>query len=103
MRLEKIGWSGAGVPQETALRAQLEREGFDVVAWTDPAGRTYTPHAHDHDESLWCVRGRIVFEIAGREYPLDAGDRLMLPQGTVHAARAGDDGARYLIGERPGA
>jgi quercetin dioxygenase-like cupin family protein len=102
MRLERIAWSGGDAPQESALRAQLESEGYDVLTWSDPAGRTYAPHAHDHDESLWCIRGRIVFEIAGREYALDAGDRLMLPEGTVHAARAGTEGARYLIGERPG-
>ena len=29
-----------------------------------------------------------------------AGDRLMLPRGTVHAACAGPAGAAYLIGER---
>ena len=30
------------------------------------------------------------------------GDRLMLPQGTVHTAIAGPQGATYLIGERSG-
>lgn len=94
-------WTGSAAADERALRAQLESEGYEVLVWSDPAGRTYTPHAHDHDESLWCVHGSIVFEIDGREYALTPGDRLMLPHGTVHAARTGAAGARYLIGERP--
>jgi len=101
MKLERIAWNGAAEPDEGALHARLQAEGFDVLVWSDPAGRVYTPHAHDHDESLWCVRGEIVFEIDAREYALTPGDRLMLPRGTVHAARAGATGARYLIGERP--
>ncbi len=100
MRLERIPWTGSGEPDEAALRAALTAEGYAVLAWSDPPGRAYSPHAHDHDESLWCVRGRIVFEIAGREYALGAGDRLMLPRGTVHAAVVGPAGAHYLIGER---
>lgn len=99
MKLERIGWRGPEEPTEAGLRTMLEAEGFEVLAWSDTAGQTYTPHAHDHDESLWCIDGSIVFEIDGREYRLMPGDRLMLPSGTVHAARAGSAGARYLIGE----
>lgn len=82
------------------LQRQLEAEGFSVWAWTDPPGSNYQPHSHDHDESLWVVRGEIIFGAAGREFRLGPGDRLMLPKGTVHTARAGADGATYLIGER---
>jgi quercetin dioxygenase-like cupin family protein len=46
------------------------------------------------------IEGEIVFGADGRDYRLGPGDRLMLPAGTVHAAHAGDVGARYLIGER---
>jgi quercetin dioxygenase-like cupin family protein len=100
MKLERIAWSEGAAPDEAALTRRLERDGFDVLAWADAPGTTYTPHAHGHDESLWCVRGLIVFEIGGAEYPLAAGDRLMLPRDTVHAARVGAQGARYLIGQR---
>ena len=99
-RLELIPWSGAGAPVEADLRRRLAADGFDVVAWSDPPHRTYAPHSHDHDESLWCVRGSITFEVAGARYPLGPGDRLMLPRGTVHTAEAGNDGATYLIGEK---
>jgi quercetin dioxygenase-like cupin family protein len=102
MRLEVIQWKGSAAPQEKSLRDQLERNGFDVFRWSDAAGADYPPHSHDHDESLWVVGGEISFGIAGKSYPLRAGDRLMLPRGTVHTAKAGPAGATYLIGQRQG-
>ncbi len=99
MKLERIAWPGGPV-EGSALKAQLEAEGFSVWQWSDAPGATYTPHSHDHDESIWIVAGEIRFGALGRELHLVAGDRLMLPQGTVHTARAGASGATYLIGER---
>lgn len=100
MTLARLAWPGPGAPTASALRARLEAEGFHVRQWTDVPGSTYTPHSHDHDECIWCVQGEITFGVAGEEIRLGAGDRLMLPGGTVHTARAGPLGASYLIGER---
>jgi quercetin dioxygenase-like cupin family protein len=100
VKLERIARSETHAVEESALRRQLEREGFSVWSWTDPPGADYQPHSHDHDESLWVVAGEIVFGANGKEFRLEAGDRLMLPKGTVHTARAGSAGATYLIGER---
>lgn len=96
----RIPWDRSAPPDEAELRRRLAAEGFAVMAWSDPPGRYYQAHEHDHDESLWCVRGAIVFWIDGVAYPLGPGDRLVLPRGTVHTARAGAAGATYLIGER---
>jgi len=100
MQLEKIPWRGAGPVDAAAQRRQLEAEGFEVWSWTDAPGADYAPHTHDHDESLWVVAGEITFGAEGRDLQLAPGDRLMLPRGTVHTARAGAAGATYLIGER---
>jgi len=101
MKLERIPWGArGGSPDEGTLRRALENDGFDVCVWSDPPNRTYDPHAHDHDECLWVVRGAIVFQIDGRDFELGPGDRLMLPRGTVHGAQARAEGATYLIGER---
>jgi quercetin dioxygenase-like cupin family protein len=100
MRLERIPWPGPGAPEESSLRRRLEDEGFDVWRWTDGPGASYAPHSHDRDESLWIVEGEIAFGAGGAELRLAAGDRLMLPRGTVHTATAGPRGATYLIGER---
>jgi quercetin dioxygenase-like cupin family protein len=100
MRLEAIPWNGNGSAHVDALQQQLEQEGFNVFRWRDEAGASYEPHSHEHDESLWVVDGELVFGAGGRDYRLRPGDRLMLPRGTVHTARAGANGATYLIGER---
>ena len=99
MKLEVIAWNGGGSVREDDLRRRLEEEGFDVFHWRDEAGADYQPHSHDHDESLWVVDGEIVFGAGGREFRLKGGDRLLLPRGIVHTARAGAVGATYLIGE----
>ena len=100
MRLERIPWDEAGTPTETGLLGRLEAEGFEAFVWRDEPGADYRPHVHDHDESLWVIAGEITFGADGRDYRLGPGDRLMLPGGTVHTARAGRDGAQYVIGQR---
>ena len=101
MKLEVLPWPERVAPNEKMLRERLESDGFEIFCWTDQPGADYTPHSHDHDESLWCIAGLITFGIAGREYPLGPGDRLMLPKGTVHTAKVGAEGATYLIGQKP--
>jgi quercetin dioxygenase-like cupin family protein len=100
MRLERIPWPGPEAPAEAALHQALVRDGFDVFRWHDPPGATYSEHTHDHDESLWVVDGEVTFGVAGSELRLGAGDRLMLPAGTLHTATAGAAGATYLVGQR---
>jgi quercetin dioxygenase-like cupin family protein len=100
MRLERIRWREAEPPDANALARRLSEEGFDAICWTDSPGADYPPHRHDHDESLWVVRGQITFGVAGAEYTLEPGDRLMLPRGTAHTARVGPEGATYWIGRR---
>ena len=100
MRLERIPWNGPDAPTERTLAARLAADGFESFVWIDPPDADYSPHAHDHDESLWVIDGEITFGAEGQELRLGPGDRLMLPKGTVHTARAGREGARYLIGER---
>jgi mannose-6-phosphate isomerase-like protein (cupin superfamily) len=100
MELHRIPWMGDGEPGEAALRERLEAEGYDVHTWRDPADRVYGEHHHDCDESLWVVRGSLVFHVDGRDYALGPGDRLELPAHVLHRATAGPDGATYLIGRR---
>jgi quercetin dioxygenase-like cupin family protein len=100
MVLAVVPWTG-GTIDTAALRRQLAGEGCSVFEWSDPVGAAYAPHQHDHDESIWVVRGEMFFTARGRALRLGAGDRLMLPKGTVHGARAGTNGATYLVGEYP--
>jgi len=100
MRLEVMRWNGNGEVKEEAFRLLLQEEGFDVFRWRDESGTEYQPHSHDHDESLWVIEGEMVFGAEGSSFSLRSGDRLILPRGTVHTARAGSQGVTYLIGEK---
>jgi quercetin dioxygenase-like cupin family protein len=102
MRLERIPWTSTTAPVESHLHETLVRDGFDVFRWQDAPAAHYAAHHHDHDESLWVVDGEITFAAEGTKLRLGAGDRLMLPAGTVHTAHAGPAGATYLIGQRRG-
>ena len=59
MRLERIPWNGPDAPTERTLAARLAADGFESFLWIDPPDADYSPHAHDHDESLWVIDGEI--------------------------------------------
>ena len=103
MRLALIPWPGSAPPTDAALRADLADAGLDVFSWSDGPDATYTPHRHDHDETIVLVAGEMTFTIDGRDYTLGRpGDRLLLPAGAVQAARAGAAGATYVIASGAG-
>ena len=101
MKLRVVRWERGTPPTAEVLRERLRAARCSAVEWSDPPGRSYEAHAHDHDEVIALVRGGITFEIAEVDYPLSPGDILYLPAGTVHAAQAhSGEGATYLIGSR---
>ena len=100
MQLQRTSWQEKRIPGEGALRRRMEAEGWDIRLWRDPSERTYGAHTHSQDESLWVIRGRIVVQTGGWTYALGPGDRLDLPKGIIRSARAGPEGALYLIGRR---
>jgi len=100
MRLEVIRWNGERLPEEESLRQELQADGYDVFHWRDETGVDYQRHSHDADQCLWVIEGEMLFGTEGNEFSLRPGDRLVLPRGTVHTARAGRSGVTYLIGER---
>lgn len=100
MNFEVLRWNGGASPRETELRSSLEAEGYQVFSWSDSPAANYEPHSHPHDESIWLFDGEMTFGVDGQEHVLRAGDRLMLPKGTVHTAIAGAEGASYLVGQR---
>ena len=95
MRLALLRSPTSHEPTEAELRGSLA--GLDVFRWSDEPDAFYAPHTHDRDETICLVAGEITFTVDDRDYTLRPGDRLLLPAGTVHAARAGQAGATYLI------
>lgn len=81
---------------------RLRAEAGDCYAWSNRPGNRYAPHAHSYEKVLYCVDGSITFllETEGRKLELNAGDRMVLPAGTVHSAVVGGSGCTCIEGRR---
>lgn len=80
----------------------LRTEASGCYAWSNGPGDRYAPHAHPYEKVLYCVDGSITFvlEGEGKKLELGAGDRMVLPAGTVHSAVVGDGGCTCIEGRR---
>jgi quercetin dioxygenase-like cupin family protein len=85
-----------------SLGRQLRAEGFrSVYTWQDAGGATYGDHTHPVDTAHIVLEGEMTLTCAGVTTTYRAGERPPdIPAGTVHSARMGPAGCRYLIGER---
>jgi quercetin dioxygenase-like cupin family protein len=84
------------------LMTRLRNEAGGCYSWSNGAGDTYAPHSHGYEKVLYCVEGSITFvlEATGRRLELNAGDRMVLPAGTAHAAEVGPHGCTCIEGRR---
>ena len=84
------------------LMTSLRREASDCYSWSNGPGDRYAPHSHGYEKVLYCVDGSITFVVegAGERLELTAGDRMVLPAGTVHGAEVGPHGCTCIEGRR---
>jgi len=84
------------------LMEKLRAEATGCYSWSNGPGDRYAPHSHGYEKVLYCVEGSIRFELEneGRTLELEAGDRMVLPPGTVHSAVVGDQGCTCIEGRR---
>ena len=84
------------------LMARLRNEASDCYSWSNAPGDTYAPHSHGYEKVLYCVNGSIKFvlESTGKQLELKAGDRMVLPAGTLHGAEVGPHGCTCIEGRR---
>ena len=84
------------------LMGKLRAEATGCYSWSNGPGDRYAPHSHGYEKVLYCVEGSIRFQLEneGRTLELKAGDRMVLPPGTVHSAVVGTDGCTCIEGRR---
>jgi quercetin dioxygenase-like cupin family protein len=86
---------------EEELARTLEREGFPhTYVWQDAPNAYYSDHTHPTATAHIILSGEMTLAIDGQSRKYRAGERCDVPAGTVHSARMGPSGCRYLIGER---
>jgi quercetin dioxygenase-like cupin family protein len=79
---------------------QLEKEASGCYSWSNGPGDSYAHHSHSYEKVLYCVRGSITFHVEQGDLELEAGDRMVLPAGTVHSADVGMEGVTCIEGQR---
>jgi uncharacterized protein YjlB len=84
------------------LMARLRAQASGCYSWSNGPGDRYAPHSHGYEKVLYCVDGSIAFvlEGEGQRLELTAGDRMVLPAGTVHSAEVGPIGCTCIEGRR---
>ena len=84
------------------LMATLQREAGSCYSWSNGPHDRYAAHSHPYEKVLYCVEGSITFvlEREGKRVELSAGDRMVLPSGTVHSAVVGPTGCTCIEGKR---
>jgi len=89
-------------PTFDELMTKLRSEASGCYSWSNGPGDRYAPHTHGYEKVLYCVDGSITFvlESEGRKLELNAGDRMVLPAGTVHSAVVGTSGCTCIEGHR---
>ncbi len=99
--LEPLG--GPARPGIAAAEERLRGHGVSPYAWSNAPGDRYGAHEHTTTKLLVCAVGSITFLIGPDELPakLDAGDGIVLPAATRHAAVVGPSGCICLEGHRP--
>jgi quercetin dioxygenase-like cupin family protein len=86
---------------EGKLLRTLEREGFhQTYVWQDAPNASYPDHTHSTETAHIILSGEMTVTMDGRSRTYRAGERCDVSAGTVHSARMGPGGCRYLVGER---
>ncbi len=85
------------------LMTRLRGEATGCYSWSNGPGDRYAAHSHSYEKVLYCVDGSIEFILETEErkrIELHAGDRMVLPAGTVHSAVVGPGGCTCIEGKR---
>ncbi len=80
---------------------KLREEGFShIFVWQDGPNAVYPDHTHRGTTAHVILEGEMTVTSQGKTQICKAGDRFDVPAETVHSARMGPVGCRYLVGEK---
>jgi mannose-6-phosphate isomerase-like protein (cupin superfamily) len=86
--------------ESRTFERQLREDGFrHVYTWQDGAHSFYPDHTHAVDTAHVVLDGEMTLTCEGTTKTYTAGERPPdIPAGTIHSARMGPAGCRYLVG-----
>ena len=98
----RLIWPASEAPSTAGVARRLRDEGVEPHQWSNGPGDRYATHDHGYTKVLMCAAGSITFLVGPDATPVElrAGDGVVLPAGTPHAAIVGPDGCTCLEGSR---
>ena len=93
-QIKIVRWAEEKAPTQKTLEDILHNEGLSFYSWSNSPNDLYAPHLHTYDKIIYVVRGSITFILPDedQQLTLSTGDRLELPENTVHSAAVGSQG-----------
>lgn len=86
---------------EQEIKSQLIKEGFGgVFTYQDDPNFEYARHTHEKSAVHVILEGSMTLTDAEGAKELLAGERINIPAGTVHSAKMGPRGCKYIVGEK---
>lgn len=80
---------------------KLREEGFGhIFVWQDGPHAFYPDHTHAAATAHVILDGEMAVTSQGQTRNCKPGDRFDVPANTVHSAKMGPQGCRYLVAER---
>jgi len=86
MQVEHWDTEKYGPLNEQAMRDRLETYGYSVSRYVYSPGTYFSPHTHHVDKVDGVLSGKFKMSMGKQSVILEAGDTLVVPQGTVHSA-----------------
>jgi len=93
-RLKVLRWDKGETPTENGIARLLDAENLNYYPWSNSPNDLYAPHLHTYAKIIYVLRGSITFILPDEDETLTLypGDRLKLPENTVHSAVVGSQG-----------
>jgi quercetin dioxygenase-like cupin family protein len=77
-------WQAPQLPTVEQFMMMLDQEGLEPVAEDFAPGMKIGDHRHPFTEVRVVLEGELLFNVAGNQFLLRAGDRLEIPANTKH-------------------
>jgi len=89
------------ITNEQEIKDQLTKEGFGGIAtYQDAPNFEYSEHTHEKFAVHVILEGSMILTDANGTKKLTAGERFDIPAGTMHCAKMGPEGCKYVVGEK---
>lgn len=82
------------------IAERIKKEEFEPEYFNTPPGYVYSTHQHPETTLLAFLGGSMKVKVGGNTFECLAGDKLLIPDNTLHSAIVGPDGCEFFWAER---